>query len=300
MKLLIIPDIHGRRFWKHDIDEHLDEVDHVIFLGDYLDHYTYEKDPFKEEGNELILCKDELPNLEDIIELKKKYPEKITLLLGNHDMHYKSLTFYEISGSSRFNKSLCRQFEKAFNDNSSLFQYAYQLTYFNKNRKSVVLGDENNRESIVYGKTKLHSILFTHAGLSEELYLNISNYDEDFKKMPEKERIYSLADHLNKIDEDNILFRSLINVGITRGGYGGSGGIFWADLTDILHSEFNENTWLDWQVFGHTQLKKDPIVIDNKNNHSICLDARRSFIFNTVSGKFFEMNGNAINPTILK
>lgn len=33
--ILIIPDVHGRTFWKYAIDKY----DKVIFLGDYLDPY---------------------------------------------------------------------------------------------------------------------------------------------------------------------------------------------------------------------------------------------------------------------
>ena len=35
--LLIIPDIHGRSFWKKAVEENIDRVSKVIFIGDYLD-----------------------------------------------------------------------------------------------------------------------------------------------------------------------------------------------------------------------------------------------------------------------
>ena len=41
MKILIIPDIHGRDFWVEPCS-HIDEFDKVIFLGDYHDPYPYE------------------------------------------------------------------------------------------------------------------------------------------------------------------------------------------------------------------------------------------------------------------
>lgn len=40
-KILIIPDVHGRTFWKYAIDN-IDKYDKVIFLGDYLDPYFWE------------------------------------------------------------------------------------------------------------------------------------------------------------------------------------------------------------------------------------------------------------------
>jgi predicted phosphodiesterase len=42
MKTLIIPDVHGRTFWKKAIEKHKDEVNKIIFLGDYLDPYPWE------------------------------------------------------------------------------------------------------------------------------------------------------------------------------------------------------------------------------------------------------------------
>ena len=44
-KLLVIPDVHGRTFWKTPVRKYLDHVDRVIFLGDYLD-------PYKDEAEE--------------------------------------------------------------------------------------------------------------------------------------------------------------------------------------------------------------------------------------------------------
>ena len=52
-KILIIPDVHGRQFWKQAVAS--GEYDKVIFLGDYRDPYPDEqideqmaKDNFKE------------------------------------------------------------------------------------------------------------------------------------------------------------------------------------------------------------------------------------------------------------
>ena len=38
-KVLIVPDVHGRKFW-HKAKEMVAEVDQVVFLGDYLDPYS--------------------------------------------------------------------------------------------------------------------------------------------------------------------------------------------------------------------------------------------------------------------
>jgi hypothetical protein len=72
--ILIIPDTHGRKFWRKAL-EIIDEVDKVIFLGDYLDPY----DVSEEE------C---LIEFKEIVEFKLKYPDKVILLIGNHDCEY--------------------------------------------------------------------------------------------------------------------------------------------------------------------------------------------------------------------
>ena len=48
--IIIIPDLHGREFWRKAVNE-LPEDAHVVFLGDYLDPYEdewiYWTDAFK-------------------------------------------------------------------------------------------------------------------------------------------------------------------------------------------------------------------------------------------------------------
>ena len=41
-KILVIPDVHGRIFWKEPVKKYMDAVDRVVFLGDYLDPYEDE------------------------------------------------------------------------------------------------------------------------------------------------------------------------------------------------------------------------------------------------------------------
>lgn len=73
-KVLIIPDIHGRSFWK-DVDS--SKYDLTIFLGDYVDPYPEDK----------ISPDDVIRNLEDLVLFKKDNPNTI-FLSGNHDEMY--------------------------------------------------------------------------------------------------------------------------------------------------------------------------------------------------------------------
>ena len=39
-QILIIPDVHGRKFWRNPVQKYLNDPDtHIVFLGDYLDPY---------------------------------------------------------------------------------------------------------------------------------------------------------------------------------------------------------------------------------------------------------------------
>ena len=109
MKILINPDIHCRIFWKYSI-EHKDEFDKIIFLGDYLDAYSPD-----------LLLKEE-DNFKEIIQFKKDNPDKIVLLLGNHDCHYINDKIY---AASRYNPFKCNSYQKLFLDNMDLFQLIY-------------------------------------------------------------------------------------------------------------------------------------------------------------------------------
>ena len=109
MKILINPDIHGRVFWKYSI-EHKDEFDKIIFLGDYLDAYSPD-----------LLLKEE-DNFKEIIQFKKDNPDKVILLLGNHDCHYINDKIYE---ASRYNSFKHDSYQKLFLDNIDSFQLIY-------------------------------------------------------------------------------------------------------------------------------------------------------------------------------
>lgn len=128
MKILIIPDVHGRSFWKEAVEHHMDECDKVIFLGDYVD-------PYRDEG---VSKKQAMAILDEIIAFKKENSDKVVLLLGNHDAHYCLNGFVR---SSRFDSSHNRKIREKFMSHRSFFKLAHEET--------------------VAGKR----ILFTHAGL---------------------------------------------------------------------------------------------------------------------------------------
>ena len=113
MKILIVPDVHGRKFW-HEAEELINEVDKVVFLGDYLDPYSYEG----------ITFEDAITEFKEILNFKEKYPDKVTLLIGNHDCHYLITSFMDCS---RLHYMLRQEMHDLFMNNIDKFQLIYEF-----------------------------------------------------------------------------------------------------------------------------------------------------------------------------
>lgn len=111
MNILVIPDVHGRTFWKcaQDLEKNYSEI---IFLGDYLDPYGFDG----------ISVEEAIDNFKEILKFAKENREKTTLLLGNHDLPYYSEKYYW-SGSyhSRHSKEYHNTISGLFRNNLGLF-----------------------------------------------------------------------------------------------------------------------------------------------------------------------------------
>ena len=133
-KVLIIPDVHGRDFWKEPCrEDKIGKYDKIIFLGDYVD-------PYEDEG---LHSKDGVSMLKEIIDFKKAHEDKVVLLLGNHDLHY---IYDDIEKSSRYDGIFANEIRLIFNENMDLFQLAFECEFGGKRH------------------------LFTHAGIMASWY----------------------------------------------------------------------------------------------------------------------------------
>jgi len=84
-KIIVLGDTHGRSKWKEVLRKEPDATK-VVFLGDYFDSFDI---PFEEQ----------VENFTNILALKKEDPDKIVLLLGNHDFQYLPYVTEHYSGS---------------------------------------------------------------------------------------------------------------------------------------------------------------------------------------------------------
>lgn len=107
-RIIIIPDVHGRMFWKNMLDD-IDSAYRIIFTGDYLD-------PYPHEG---ISPEDTIYNFLEILQVARKH-SNVTLLLGNHDLEYFSRDICDC----RCIKSHYSTIRQIFMENINLFNIA--------------------------------------------------------------------------------------------------------------------------------------------------------------------------------
>lgn len=191
-KLFIIPDVHGRCFWKSVKDRvKSDPSCTIVFLGDYLDPYFPEGIDFQKA----------LENFKEIIAFKKENPDAVVLLVGNHDIHYIDGDY----GCSRFNRTFAKEAKKLFNDNRDLFQLAYLW------------------------KGEKKQVLCTHAGISQGWIR--ANMLEKWFDTPEHASQY-LNEALLNTDNRPVVGSCINGVGFSRGGHLPEGGPLWCDVKE--------------------------------------------------------------------
>lgn len=113
--VLVIPDVHGRHFWKHAVNSFPDLP--TVFLGDY--HDPYPQEGITEEGS--------LQNFIEILDYARSH-RNVTLLVGNHDLHY----FCRFGDYCRFDFGQASQFRKLFLDNFDLFRLMTWMRFGDK------------------------------------------------------------------------------------------------------------------------------------------------------------------------
>lgn len=227
-KVLSIPDIHGRDYWKiacfgsraayeawrkncdnpdYDISNlPFFKYDWVVFIGDYLDSFDIQPIDIKR-------------NLEEIIHFKLKFVDKVILLYGNHDVSYKN------------------------NMHCAGFQAAMKWDYVQ------LLKTKHKGDSIFQVAFQYKDWLWSHAGITmgfyEDIIKPLSNskktrfwaFYQDCKDMAE-----TLNFMYNSNNED--IFKSTH----VRGGWSRVPGPFWADKSELNHKPALGLN----QVVGHT------------------------------------------------
>ena len=244
-RILVVPDVHGETFWRKPVLKYIDQVDRIIFLGDYLDPY---KDKFEEYDAEAVFN-----NMMEIVNLKLENKEKVILLKGNHDFHYSSTRAFLLASASRCDTKNWHRYNKLFIDYEELFQLAHI----------------EDVKGITY--------LFSHAGLTtywiNKVNAKIWKLNDGEISVADKD----IIDKINMLEYDFEGQNMLAIIGKSRSIKGEkSGSILWADIYEHSIPDAPKVYGLNqvYQVFGHTRLEEDIAAFDNL----ALIDSRQCFI----------------------
>ena len=234
-ELIIVPDVHGRTFWKEAVPQ-VEAGAECIFLGDYID-------PYPQEG---ISDREAVENFGEIISFAQKHSDRVTLLLGNHDLSY----FGREQGmwmvyADRFSTRYADSISRMLNDNAGLFSLCTCRT----------VGGQD--------------FLFSHAGMHPDWIKWCGLFDDLDQTNAQVlvDRIEGLASKTYKADERTELIDALAMVGTMRGGDYDAGSMVWADCREYYYEEGPFT-----QIFGHTWMSEPYVVGTN-----ICLDCQQCF-----------------------
>ena len=252
---LIIPDVHGRIFWKEAInkfpkDEYKDLV--IVFLGDYLDPYEFEG----------VTKQNAIDNFKEILDIAKS-DERIHLLFGNHDMHY----WYDAPYKCRVDSKNYKKIQDMFLKNFTMFNVAYEETINNE------------------------KYLYTHAGVSKpwldhlrfigdlSLKTHIGKLEES--QIPFCEMLKEMTPDAEKLNKLKLNFQGQANLWMCsyiRGGDSNCGSCIWEDLSEWAYGGMEIEGI--WQIFGHSRWSKsnpDEAYI-NYDRKFACVDTASAWI----------------------
>ena len=183
MKVLIVGDIHVKLDILDRVKKLGENYDQVIFLGDYVDDWG-------------VIPEGSYNSLIDVIEYKKANPDKVILLLGNHDISEWRGGHFRCSGYNEISHSLLAP---GFEKNRELFKLAHYE----------------------------HGFLFSHAGFTNAW---VNHYF--FAQRKDPEYLVKLLNLAVYGEDDFDLFMGIGDVGIERGGYKDPSPI-WADELEL-------------------------------------------------------------------
>ncbi len=211
MKVLSVGDIHG----KHELVAEAfgifikEKYDRIIYHGDTADG-------FDRTNEDIVRC------FNILLSAKKVHPDKVILLMGNHDEPY----FHQIPEEYRcqgFRPDLHAELSNLLIPNRSKFNYAHGISNY----------------------------LFTHAGVSSAWFLKHFDTLDNWATImgidiTEPEELSMVLEGVSQTHDKNILFE----IGPDRNGYlSDFGGPLWCDRSEIM--DLGPIIGLN-QIVGHT------------------------------------------------
>lgn len=226
--ILIIPDVHGRDFWRKAVASY-PEAD-TIFLGDY--HDPYPQDNISESES--------LENFKEIVEYAKTHGN-VTLLLGNHDLHYIS----NFGEACRLDYPNSATIHFLLMDNLWLFRIGVVRE----------IGDK--------------AVVFTHAPILKPWLEQTCQHESVAKVVAELNSLLRPDPAIGLTIEKYLGFMSEY-----RGGYDQFGSPIWADVREVTSDNLIPSA--DLSIFAHSQ-SAEPII----TTRWACLDCHKAFLLSS-------------------
>lgn len=136
MKIIAVGDVHGRSFWK--LIASAQAFDKLVILGDYFDSFD-------------ISASEQMNNFIELVTYKRANPDKVVLLIGNHDFHYLPVAMAAFEVYTGFQQRFAFQISQLLEENKNLLQMCY----------------------------KWENYLFTHAGVTHAWLNDVGHCEEE-------------------------------------------------------------------------------------------------------------------------
>lgn len=233
LRTLIIPDVHQDVGWVRSIlDQEDGHWDHLVFLGDYFD--SFHKPPVVASAGDTARF---------LLEMWETYRDRVTFLLGNHDIPY--LELLDIARGGPF---------VPFPANSCSGFSTDKATQIGE-----VLGPEF--QAICRLFVTCNGYLLSHAGVHPKFWR--AGYPGIGDPLESLDELCQIAmEYLGK------KYMAILGCGAARGGPEDVGGITWLDW----NSEFEDHPSLPPQIVGHTPHSLGP----RQNGRSWCIDGNQT------------------------
>ena len=228
MRITVIPDVHGTHHWEQT---KASKDDRIVFMGDYVDSWD-NRQP------------DQMKNLQAIFDFKKSNPDRVTVLMGNHDLAYLSDPW--VSGHQW---DYATEIWSIINYNIELFDMAAEFDGW----------------------------LFSHAGITKT-WLSIYGINKD----TDVPKPYSLPNwnNMSILHRINGIFHAdhykIFDFGpYCTNSYGESpySPPTWVRPRSLLSDMWTDGGKYKGQVVGHTEIRPNPCFYQKNGNRAIIVDS---------------------------
>ena len=252
MKILIIPDQHGQSNGLKVAKEKINEVDFVVFLGDYFDSYFPAYRGMKA-----------VENFKDVCSFARNNKEKVKLVIGNHDLD-NYIYFGQCSG---FQRDWFNEYNKALAENIDLLNIAYEIDGYVFSHAGFSTKWVENLEKKEWEEDFISNDYWKSLTVVEKTnYL----FHKQFNESGYINQDYNLKDWFTFYNRD-----------MSGCGENSHQSPIWIRPQMLL-----ENAYFNKQVVGHTEYCIDNyIALKNKENYVLLCDSRYHVPFEVFDTK---------------